>query len=234
MMTKKKHQNHARSLVVKKLERVSKELFSKYHNAIIQLVGSSPGIYALYDDDDLYYVGKSINLRQRVRAHLSDRHEASWTHFSLYLLRRTDHISEIESLLVSISNPKGNKVTPRGRATGALLNELRKSVKSSQREEFARMFGGKTTLSKKGSGGSKQRSLTGYVSKPTVLYRTYKGKEYKATLYPRGIIIFKGKQYKTPSAASNAIVDHPTSNGWHFWWARNRQNEWVRLSDYAG
>jgi hypothetical protein len=33
----------------------------------------SPGIYALYDGDELYYVGKSGELRKRVRHHLRDR-----------------------------------------------------------------------------------------------------------------------------------------------------------------
>ena len=34
----------------------------------------------------------------------------------LYLVRRTQHIDELESLLVRVANPKGNRVVPRGRA----------------------------------------------------------------------------------------------------------------------
>ena len=66
--TTKKGKKNPRSLVVKRLENVSKDVFRKYYGLITDLVGSSPGIYALYDGTELYYVGKSTELRKRVRA----------------------------------------------------------------------------------------------------------------------------------------------------------------------
>ena len=80
----------ARSLVVNRLEGVSKDVFKRHFAHITELIGDSPGIYALYDGAELYYVGKSIELRKRVRQHLSDRHYALWTHFSLYRVRREE------------------------------------------------------------------------------------------------------------------------------------------------
>jgi GIY-YIG catalytic domain len=77
----------SRSLVINRLERVSKDLFRKYYELITELVSTSPGVYALYDDDELYYVGKSTDLKKRVKQHLRDRHLKSWTHFSFYLER---------------------------------------------------------------------------------------------------------------------------------------------------
>ena len=38
-------------LVSKRLERVSKDLFKQYYKEITEIVGSSPGVYALYDAD---------------------------------------------------------------------------------------------------------------------------------------------------------------------------------------
>src|ERR1039457_4681322 len=97
-----------RSLVTQSLENVSKDVFRRHASLITDLIGKSPGIYALYDDMGLYYVGKSVDLKGRVQTHLKDRHKASWTHFSLYLLRNEEHVGEMESLLICISNPKGN------------------------------------------------------------------------------------------------------------------------------
>ena len=125
-----------RSLVINRLELVSKDAFRKYFSAITELIGSSPGIYALYDGENLYYVGKSSELRKRVKQHLRDRHLASWTHFSLYLVRKAEHISEIESLLVRIASPKGNRVIPKGKSRGPLLIKLKALVKQRQKEEF--------------------------------------------------------------------------------------------------
>ena len=113
------------TLVANRLEKVSKDLFRKYYESITELVSTSPGVYALYDGDALYYVGKSIDLKKRVKQHLRDRHLNSWTHFSFYLIRKVQHINEIESLLVRIASPKGNRVTPAGRKSGPLLNELK-------------------------------------------------------------------------------------------------------------
>ena len=74
---KLKSQTLARSLVINRLEKVSKDLFRKYFGLITELIGNSPGIYALYDGVDLYYVGKSTDLKKRVKQHLRDRHLAS-------------------------------------------------------------------------------------------------------------------------------------------------------------
>src|SRR4030067_2901533 len=87
------------TLVLKKLEGVSKLVFRHYYKQITELISNTHGIYALYDDNDLYYVGKSSDLKNRVKQHLKDKHFASWTHFSLYLVRNEKHINEIESLL---------------------------------------------------------------------------------------------------------------------------------------
>src|SRR5450759_4952616 len=123
-----------RDLLSNRLEKISKDVFKQYFPLITQLVSDSPGIYALYDGEDLYYVGKSTELRKRVRQHLRDRHLASWTHFSLYLVRREEHIHEIESLLVRIANPKGNRVVPRGKSTGVLVKQLKRLIQQKQKE----------------------------------------------------------------------------------------------------
>jgi Restriction Enzyme Adenine Methylase Associated len=220
----------ARSLVVHRLENVSKEVFKQYFPLITELIGSSPGLYALYDDDELYYVGKSRDLRFRVRAHLRDRHLASWTHFSLYLVRRSAHIGEIESLLVRVANPKGNRVVPRSKGVGSLLRELKSLIRQKQRQDFESFFGRgrkalRRVLSRTG------RKLANLVRRPTKLYRRYKGREYTAILHPSGTITGNGGRFKSPTAAARAIARSTTVNGWTFWYARDSHGEWVKLRD---
>ena len=62
-----------RGLFNRKLEKVSKERFP---SALSDLVGTSHGVYALYDEDKLYYVGKASDLKRRIKQHLKDRHVA--------------------------------------------------------------------------------------------------------------------------------------------------------------
>lgn len=227
----------SRSLVVQRMENISKSIFKRYHSQITDLIGGSHGIYALYDDKELYYVGKSTDLRRRVRAHLRDKHLASWTHFSLYLVRKADHLDEIESILVRIANPRGNRVAPRGRSGSTLLRELRSLVKQTQLEELENLFGPsarsrrRLKKSPKRKEGRGSKSLDGLVTRRTPLYRTYKGKEYKAFLLSSGKISFGGKRFTSPSAAAMAVT-HRAANGWRFWYIKDTNGEWVHLGDY--
>lgn len=230
-------QRATRSLVINRLENVSKDVFKQYYPLITELVGDSPGIYALYDSGELYYVGKSIELRKRVRHHLRDRHLASWTHFSLYLTRREEHIHEIESLLVRIANPKGNRVVPHGKSSGALLKLLKSKIQQHQKAELAKLFVQKTSTrkTKQDSGKGHPNTLVGLVDKRVSIYRTYKGKEYKATLNPKGVITLAGKQYTSPSGAAKAVLNTPRAvNGWKFWYIQDVQGDWVQLADFKG
>lgn len=230
-------QSTTRSLVINRLENVSKDVFKQYYPLITELVGDSPGIYALYDSGELYYVGKSIELRKRVRHHLRDRHLASWTHFSLYLTRREEHIHEIESLLVRIANPKGNRVVPHGKSSGPLLKLLKSKIQQRQKDELAKLFATKTSSRKIKQGNDKSHpdTLVGLVDKRVAIYRTYKGQEYKATLNPKGVITLAGKQYTSPSGAARAVLKTPRAvNGWKFWYIQDIQGDWVQLADFKG
>lgn len=222
----------ARSLVVNRLEGVSKDVFKQHFAHITELIGDSPGIYALYDGAELYYVGKSIELRKRVRQHLSDRHYALWTHFSLYLVRREDHIHEIESLLVRIARPAGNRVVPSGKSSGALVKKLKQMIKRRQREELDGLFapaGKRTRVSTRVPAAS---SLAGLVAGNTKLFRTYKGKNFNAMLSPTGIITYAGNKYTSASSAAKAVMPKRSAvNGWDFWYARMPGGDWARLSD---
>jgi len=218
-----------RPLVVQSLENISKSVFRNHAPLITKLIGRSPGVYALYDDMGLYYVGKSADLKGRVHHHLKDRHKASWTHFSLYLLRHEDHVNEIESLLIRIANPKGNRAKPKGRSGGDMLKRLREMVKDQQRQEYEEMFGFRASENRKNR-AINRASIEGLVKRNTRLFRTYKGKEYEAILTPQGIIRLNGKSYHSPTPASVSIVKHGC-NGWRFWYLKNSDNDIISLDE---
>jgi hypothetical protein len=222
------------TLVKDRIENVSKDVFQEYYAQITELIGDSPGIYALYDGTDLYYVGKSIDLRKRVKDHLKDRHLASWTHFSLYLVRHADHIHEIESLLVRIANPKGNRLIPKGRSTGLLAKDLKRLIVTQQKQALQGLFAPKRAVQKvdRRHATGRPASLIGLVANTTKLYRTYKGQDYKASLNPAGVITFKGEKYTSPSGAAKALVGPRAVNGWHFWYIENTAGDWVTLADF--
>lgn len=73
------------------------------------------GIYVLYKGEDIYYIGLSKrSLRGRLRRHaLRDHHRGKWDTFSFYQIGRTKYIKDIESILLRVFRPKGNRVAGR-------------------------------------------------------------------------------------------------------------------------
>ncbi|MBI5663799.1 MAG: GIY-YIG nuclease family protein [Nitrospirae bacterium] len=230
---KQKVGSKPQSLVIKRLENISKDVFKKHSELITKLVGNTHGVYALYDGSELYYVGKSTDLKKRVNQHLRDKHLASWTHFSLYLVRDESHIHEIESLLIRIANPKGNTKLYKSQSGNTLKRELVTMLKEKHKDEIDSIVGRtrRRTPNKK-SNSKHPESLTGLVKNKATLYRAYKGKEYKAILTGKGIIKLGSKRFTSPSGAALSIVDSSTVNGWDFWYIKNASGEWVRLSDF--
>ena len=180
----------SKSIFKESLENISRNLFRDHSEIITDLIGDSSGIYALYDDNELYYVGRASDLKRRVNQHLNDRHDSQWTHFSVFLIKRADYINDIESLLIRIAEPVGNRVKPKGRDSKQLLMRLKAMLSRKHKEEVNELISGrKSKISSKAK--SRKETLVGMVSRRTPIYKTYKGKEYKAILTPAGKISFQ-------------------------------------------
>ena len=97
-------------LVTQHLERISRDALAKYQNIIRRYVRGRWGVYALYRGNRLYYVGLASNLSGRLNRHLKDRHKESWDRFSVYLTIGDSHLKELESLILRVVRPFGNKM----------------------------------------------------------------------------------------------------------------------------
>ena len=212
------------------LENISRNLFRDQSDTITALIGNAPGIYALYDENELYYVGHATDLKRRVNQHLRDRHDAQWMHFSLFLIHREKFIGDIEALLIRIAEPVGNRVKPKRKDSKILLLRLRVLIKEKQRKELKELTSGRNKKINNSFSGGK-RNLKGLVAKRTTIYNTYKGKEHKAILTPLGKIMYKGKTYTSPTSAALAIIDRKSVSRWNFWRIKNSASEYVRLGE---
>jgi len=134
MSKKKVPASRERGLVMGYMEHVSSTAFERFTGVITELAGGKNGIYALYRNNNLYYVGLATDLKKRVRKHLRDRHAGKWNSFSLYLVRSERHLRDLESLAIRIADPKANKV--RGKPRGA--RDLRRLLKRKMNEQARR------------------------------------------------------------------------------------------------
>lgn len=230
------------ALVTQHLENISREGLERYQSILYAYIKNRQGIYALFRRGKLYYVGLASNLRGRLRAHLRDKHADSWDRFSVYLTIGDDHMKELESLLLRIVRPTGNKVTGKFAKSESLLPRLKRDLRRLHEEETKRLFVGKakrslatrratTTKPKKSKATGKRPILALYKDRPTKLKARFKNKTCYARVRKDGAIAFKGKVYNSPSLAGAAAVERRTCNGWTFWTYERSPGDWVSLGE---
>lgn len=86
------------------------------HPVDVKELLQSPGVYVLYRDDKPYYVGKTATtLWRRIWAHANrpkDRYYNFWNYFSAFEVPNTNHLDEIEGVLIA-SMPTENSAIRR-------------------------------------------------------------------------------------------------------------------------
>jgi len=138
----KKRQHKKTPLVVEHLENIARTAIKRYPEIVTEFARGFSGVYALYSGDSLYYVGLAKNLRSRLNGHLRDRHAEAWDRFSIYLTQGDEHLKELESLVLRIASPKGNRVAGKISASRDLSRVFRSRIIQSQRRELADITGG--------------------------------------------------------------------------------------------
>jgi len=85
------------------------------------------GIYALYRQDRLYYVGLTTDLFRRIKWHLRDRHARKWDSFVIFRIKRVDYLKDIETLITHLIKVPGNRMSgsvPRDADINRVLREI--------------------------------------------------------------------------------------------------------------
>ena len=103
-------------------------------------LGKPSGIYVLYRFTDdkkaqgrvIHYVGKACGLTTRIEQHLKDRHRGKWDQFTAYGTGRRES-ETLETLLIKLANPEGNRMKRRKSFPGAL--DLRREIRRYYRQK---------------------------------------------------------------------------------------------------
>ena len=212
----KKKTRKSKPIVTGYLEKIGAKVFDDYSSVITEMIKGHQGIYALYKGDKLYYVGLASNLKSRIKAHKADKHHGKWTRFSLYVIRKEDHIKELESLILRIAYPKGNSVKGKLKESKDLRPLLKNKLKEEWVKKFAEIVGSKKKITnqKKTKAKNNKSSLKGLLKNYQRIYCSYKGKEHKAKVLPNGTIeLIPSKQrFNSPSLAGIAVTKTKITN----------------------
>jgi hypothetical protein len=223
------------ALVSQYLEGISRDALMEYQDLVRGLARRRSGVYALYRGDKLYYVGLARDLRSRLRQHLKGRHADAWDRFSMYLTIGDQHIRELESLVLRIVKPKGNRQI--GKFSGAqnLRRDFVSWVRTSWKERLGELLGVRPRPSRQRRtklAEGRKPVLAKYVTRRMALRGRYRGKVVHARVLRSGVIRFGTNRFTSPSlAAKAACPGRQAINGWGFWEYERAPGDWVRLSE---
>jgi len=225
----------AAQLVCQHLERISGKLLEDFPLIFRAHARRRHGVYALYRKDRLYYVGLASNLRARLHHHLRDRHAGRWDRFSIYFTIGGDHLRELESLVIRIASPKGNRQKGRFPRSQDLRRVLRREIAQFQRIERETLFGVSEKKLRRAAhriveGAGRRATLAEYIKGPFRIRWNYKGRVHRARVRRDGRIRLRGKLYTSPSKAAEAIAHHGV-DGWYVWRYERAPGDWVLLNE---
>ena len=224
-------------LVCQHLENISRKMLEEYQDVIRGFVSGRNGVYALYRRGKLYYVGLAGSLLGRLKMHLRDRHGDTWDRFSVYLTIGPAYMKEIESVLIRISDPPGNKQRGKFVRSENLLSSVKAEYRRRKKAEEETLFGVRKKPKEAKKAAKRPAKLKG--RRPVLakhgeqvkrLRARYEGRLIYARVLKDGRISVKGKRYISPSAAGAACV-RGGCNGWSFWTYQRAPGDWVPLNE---
>jgi hypothetical protein len=171
------------------IEEISWKAFENYPEVLREMIRGKSGIYALYHNGNLYYVGLASNLMGRLKAHLKDRHDGHWERFSVYLTADDRNLKELESLLLRITRRSGNAVSGKLSGSKNLHSLLNKKVKDLEFSRRAAILGGAVARRRRKNKASKHKgaaALSEVSDKDIRISGVHGGKKYYAVLKKKG------------------------------------------------
>lgn len=227
---------HYTPLVCQFLENIAADVLETHQAIIYRYIHGRHGVYALYKRGKLYYVGLASDLRRRLKRHLKDRHRGLWDRFSIYLTVGDSHLGELESLLLRIIRPAGNKQIGKfNRRCQNLRKQFARDYLNYHRDQLGEVLGDdddedESFLPAEVDG--RQPALLPYVHEVGHKLRArFKGRLVRARIRRTGKIRFNGQTYNSPSLAAAAACQRRTCSGWSFWHYERAPGDWVPLRE---
>lgn len=133
-MAKKKS---SRGLLVRAYaENISANLLEQHGDTVKLVIGRKRGVYVLSKDGKPYYIGLATQLPTRLSHHLKDRHAGNWDRFNFYAIRSQKYLKDLESVLIRVAKPEGNRQQGGFGKNKNLRKKLRSEIIQAIKEDF--------------------------------------------------------------------------------------------------
>jgi len=183
------------------LPKVSIDVLLKHENDLINFIKDKGGIYLLYKNDDIYYVGRAVNLKRRIKQHIKDHHKNRWDAFALCITNSISAVPAVERILISLLKPVGNNLLYEGEIRRA-ERELKKAIMLSHKENTDFLFRKEKSKKKKKHKIKKIK----FTKKNRLIKKEYNGKKYRVLALANGMFKFKNKRYSSLTLVAKKIT----------------------------
>jgi hypothetical protein len=135
-VAKKKKKTLRGALVRSFAENLSSSLLEQHGETVKSVVGRRSGIYVLSKKNAPYYVGLASKLPSRITHHLNDKHHGKWNRFSFYAIGKKRYLKDVETILIRVADPEGNKQKGTFGKHRNIAKKLRKEILAAVKENF--------------------------------------------------------------------------------------------------
>jgi hypothetical protein len=132
----KKSKSLRGQLVQSYAEKISAKLLEHHRETVKLVIGRKSGVYVLSKSGKPYYIGLASELPSRLNYHLKGRHAGEWDRFNFYAIRRRKYLRDLESILIRVAKPEGNRQTGGFGKNKNLHGKLRNEIIQSIRADF--------------------------------------------------------------------------------------------------
>ena len=132
----RKRKSHRGLLVRSYAEDISAKLLEQHRDTVKLVIGKKSGVYVLSKSGKPYYIGLASELPSRLNHHLKDRHAGNWDRFNFYAIRHQKYLKDLESILIRVAKPDGNRQTGGFGKDKNLRRKLRNEIIQSIRADF--------------------------------------------------------------------------------------------------
>jgi hypothetical protein len=118
-------------------ENISARLLEQHGDTVKLVIGRKSGVYVLSKHGKPYYIGLAKKLPSRLSHHLRDRHAGKWDRFNFYAIRSRKYVKDLESILIRVAQPDGNRQKGGFGKDKNLRRTLRNEIIQSIRDDFS-------------------------------------------------------------------------------------------------
>lgn len=217
-------------LVTHFAEGLSGDILHKHQEVVQHRVRGKSGVYALYKNRQIWYVGRASDLHRRLGQHLEDRHAGRWNRFSVFITRKEGTEKELEALLRRVAKPEGNSQNVNFIGAEDMQPEMLSQAEQNAMRSVKDDFTDSGLQPSPGVTRSAKPLHRGFrLDRSRTVRLKCRGKWIRGFLRRNLKIRARNKTFGSPSGAAKFFLGWTAVDGWYHWLYKHPGKGWIPI-----